>query len=534
MMKRISGILSRFMLLIIILLTVQSGSASDYPDFVGYVNDYAHLLSAPQASALNQEIRDFDNRTTIEVAVVTVNSIGSENPQDYAVNLANYWGVGKRDKNNGIIFLVAMQSHDIWIEVGPGLSGQFSSRQVQQIVDDVIIPQFRANRPGLGVINGVHSIISHFQGPSTPQTLPIAASSKDRDLGNPNFFRLAASVLLLALLGILSALGFTRRSQAKKNNARINDFKTLYNDLVDREAAALEALKELKANYVPSVWKGAEEAFGQVDHERLELELLGAERTTKGGLISAYAAQSRINDLESSFEKAQKNADAPISKLAEVKSAKQECLAILAGLDAALLQAEKETTGEQISMTTRMNLVTARYVHQEALSQAEKPASTVDWIVLLERLVRLRNTVEQVSEDAVRDRAIAEKIRGQNPDEMLARMKQTLDSAEKTLGKSSAAKWDMKAARAEYDRAQEYRSGRLNTIDLYLMMTRIDNNVQQGHQHKERAAEVARQMAEDLARERATALKDDGFGFFGSGGFGGGSMGGGSGGGGKW
>ena len=118
MREKISGKICRFMLLMPILLAFQSVSASDYPDFVGYVNDYAHLLSAPQASTLNQELRDFDNRTTIEVAVVTIDSIGSEKPQDYAVNLANYWGVGKRDKNNGIIFLVAMKSHDIWIEVG--------------------------------------------------------------------------------------------------------------------------------------------------------------------------------------------------------------------------------------------------------------------------------------------------------------------------------------------------------------------------------------------------------------------------------
>ncbi|MDD1749414.1 MAG: TPM domain-containing protein [Methanothrix sp.] len=518
----------------IIFLIVQSGSASDYPDFVGYVNDYANLLSAPQASALNQELRDFDNRTTIEVAVVTVNSIGSENPQDYAVNLANYWGVGKRNKNNGVIFLVAMQSHDIWIEVGTGLSGQFSDRQIQQIVDNVIIPQFRANRPDLGVINGVHSIVSHFDGSGTSQTVPIIPPSQDRDLGNPNFFRLAASWLLVVLLVILSILGIRRWSQAKKNNARISDFKKLLDDLVDKEATALKALKELKANYAPSIWQSAEESFNLVDHEKLELELLGAQRTSDRGLISARAAQSQISEMESSFEMAQKNADVPISRLAEAKRAQQECAAILAGLDAAFLQAEKETTDEQISMATRMNLETARHIHQEALTLAGQPANTVDWIILLERLVELRNSVEQVSKDAVRDRAIAEKIQGQNPDELLAKMKQTLDAAEKTLGRSGAAQWDLKAARAEYDRAQEYRSGRVNTIDLYLIMTSINSNVERGHQHHKKALEEARLMAEARAQERATAVHHTGFGSSGSRSFGGGRMGGGSHGGGKW
>ena len=90
----------KFMLLIALIFAVQIAFAVEYPEFVGYVNDYAHLLSAPQASKLDQELRNYDNRTTIEVAVVTVNSIGSENPQNYAVNLANYWGIGKRGKDS--------------------------------------------------------------------------------------------------------------------------------------------------------------------------------------------------------------------------------------------------------------------------------------------------------------------------------------------------------------------------------------------------------------------------------------------------
>jgi len=539
MKETISEQIIRSIFLMIILFAIQNGSASDYPDFVGYVNDYAHLLSAPQASALNQELRDFDNRTTIEVAVVTVNSIGSENPQNYAVNLANYWGVGKRDKNNGIIFLIAMQSHDIWIEAGSGLSNQFSDSQIQEIVDRVVIPQFRAGRPDLGVINGVHSIVSHFSSSSTSQNAPISASSpRNVDIGNPNFFKLAASLILLLLLGSLSVFGITLRSQAKRNSAKIDDLKKLFNELVDKEAAALESLKELKANYTQSVWKSAEDAFNLVDHEKLELDLLGAERICNRGLISAHAAQSKLSELESSFEKAQKNVDAPINKLAEAKSARQECAAILAGLDAAFLQAEKETNEGQISMTTRMNLEAARHVHQEALTSSKQPADAVDWIILLDKLAKVRKAVEQVSKDAVRDRAIAEKIQGQDPDEMLAKMKKTLEEAEKNLGTSYAARPDIEAAKAEYERARRL-SGQMTTvpvnqrtaipIDLYLINTSINDNIERGHRHRMEEIERGRQ-----ATERATAAHHTGFGSSGSRSFGGGRMGGGSHGGGKW
>lgn len=532
-----------FLLLLISMisfLNVQSSLASDYPEFVGYVNDYAHLLSAPQASALNQELRDFDNRTTIEVAVVTLNSIGNDNPQDYAIGLANYWGVGKRDKNNGIIFLVAMQSHDIWIEAGPGLSGQFSDQKIQQIVDYVIIPQFRADHPGLGVINGVHSIINHFEDAAIPEAKPAAnpvtkpvvtLSSGDKDIGNPNFFKYVAELLAIILAGILLALMISRWLQAKKNNAKISDLKAQLNEMVDEEGLAFEDLKELKANYVTSLWKSAEEAFSLVDHNNLELELLGTERVSRRGLIFAGSAKSKIAELESSFEKAKLNVEAPIKKLADAKSAQKECPEILAGLDAAFKHTEEVTTGYEISMSTRMNLGSAQHAYQEASSQAKQPADAVDWIDLLARLVKLRQDVEQISRDAVRDREIAEKIKDLKPEEMLSQMKKTLVDAEKTMGPLGAAKDDLKAARTEYERTSEYHAGRINAIDLYLIMNRMDTNIEHGREHHKQAVEKAMKEAE---HNRATSTHHSGFGSSGSDSFGGGHMGGGSHGGGKW
>lgn len=543
-----------FILWMAILFSFQSMTAVGYPDFVGYVNDYAQILSAPQASALNQELRDFDNRTTIELAVVTVESIGSESPQDYAVNIANYWGVGKRDKDNGIIFLVAMQSHDIWIETGAGLSEQISDRQIQEIIDGVIIPQFRAARPDQGVIDGTRSLIRHFDTAAmfssaanasampplssypSPSLLSPSPSSRD-DIGNSGFsnffFKFVGSVSAVILLAILLVQGTRRQLLSGKNNKRITGLRNRLNELVDKETAALDALKELKAIYAASIWKSAEYELSLVDHSQLELELSNAEKTARKGLISAVTADSQITDLEESFEKAMKNVQAPVDRLAEARRAQQECPAILAGLDAAFSQAEKDSAVDQISMATRMNLESARRNYQEALSMAAQPQDTLDWIALKEKLTAIRDAMEQVSRDALRDRAIAQEIQGQDPDEMLAKMKRILDEAEKSLEKSYEARSDLDAARAEYDRAQQYRSARMNIIDLYLINKSIDNRIEQGRERHNMAIEAARLKKIVAAKERATAVHHTGFGRSGSGGFGGGRMGGGSHGGGR-
>lgn len=570
MNKKTRGEFDIFVLLIVVLSSASSALAEEYPHFIGYVNDYAHLLSASQNSKLDQDLHDLDNRTTIEVAVVTMNSIGGENPGDYAVNLGNLWGVGKQGKDNGIILLVAMDSHDVWIEVGPGLAGQLSSRQVQEIVDDVIIPRFRAGNADQGIIEGSEAIIHHFDrsglaspaakaSPSAPS--PSAPSSQSGSTGDHKFLWIAAVALglLIVLPGAFLYIVNPRRIQSKKNKAQLIEIRKGLDEMVEKATSALKALKELKASYNPSIWKGVEEDFNSVDLNEMELEFLGAKKISDKGWIQAPAAQKIISELQKSYEIALKNINPPVEKLAEIKKAQGEFQAGLAGLDAAFKQAEHEVAGATISMTTMMELEKAKQLYSESKAMAKQPADMIDWIMLRDRIHMAEEAVEQVSKDAVRDRAIAEEIQGQDPEEMLAKMKETLEAAEKSLGDSYAAKPDLQAGRADYERAQEYRSGRINTIDLYLHMMSVNKNVEHGYQDHQRemvnrrGMELARLREAERSRQNAASAGNTGFwssvweifgggrmgggssggGYTGGGGRGGGRMGGGSHGGGR-
>jgi uncharacterized membrane protein YgcG len=431
-----------------------------------------------------------------------------------------------------------MDSHDIWIEVGPGLASQFTNRQVQQIVDNVIIPRFQAGQPDQGIIEGVHSIIRHFDSIGATSTMPITEPSPSTPIttplpradgnGSSNSIWSLAAILVIACLGGIFGFRFYRQSKAKKNETRLVESRKLFDEMVGKESAAIDALKELKGNYAPSIWKKVEESFNAVDTDKLELGLLEAERVSKQGWSSASKAQSLIDEWENNMESALKAIDAVPEKLAEVKSAQQKSATILAGLEAAFLHADRETAGNDISIATRKDLEKARQIYRDSSSMASQPANTVDWIMLLDQLTKLEEAVEKVSKDAARDKGIAQRIQGQDPDDMLAKMKQMLDDAEEKLGKSDEAREDLDAARENYARARGYRSGDLNAIDLYIIMMALNNNVSQGYRHQEVAVERAR------SRQTATAVHHTGFGRSGSGSFGGGRMGGGSRGGGKW
>ena len=439
-----------------------------------------------------------------------------------------------------------MQSRDIWIETGSGLSGEITSRQVQGIVDNTIIPQFRAGRADQGIIDGTRAIIDHFEGSAplpagtpapTAQPRPSAPSSpiqsgEDRSI---IIWIAAAVAALIALPGAFFGIINPRRAQAKKNKAQLGEIRRELDGMVGSSTAAIEALKELEANYVPSVWKSAEDSFSIVDLDKLELDYIGAERASSRGWTNAPAAQQLIDDLDKSYKIAKKNVSLPTERLAQTKKAQREYQSRLAGLDLAFKQAENEVAGGQISMSTMMELEKAKQLYREAKDIAGKSPDTIDWIALQDRIQMAEEAVGQVSQNAARDKAIAAKIQGQDPEEMLAKIKDSLEAGERELKGSYSARPDLEASRAEYERAREYRSGNINAIDLYIILTTVDRHVEHGRQSRQREMEIGRQRAEEMrAEERATSVRHSGFGRSGSHSFGGGRMGGGSKGGGKW
>lgn len=84
----------------------------------GYVNDYAGLLSSGQKSALNDQLTAFEKETSNEISVVTIASLEGDTIENYAEKLFQEWGIGKADKDNGVLLLVARDDREVRIEVG--------------------------------------------------------------------------------------------------------------------------------------------------------------------------------------------------------------------------------------------------------------------------------------------------------------------------------------------------------------------------------------------------------------------------------
>lgn len=125
------------------------GSEPDYPESIGYVNDFAGILSTETELKLNRMIADLEKQTTAQVAVATIESISPETVETYTNKLFEKWGVGQKDKDNGVLILVAVKERKTWIEVGYGLEGAIPDALSSRIYRDIMVPSF-----GKGDFNG--------------------------------------------------------------------------------------------------------------------------------------------------------------------------------------------------------------------------------------------------------------------------------------------------------------------------------------------------------------------------------------------
>jgi uncharacterized protein len=140
-----------------LLLTAAGASAgpTPFPTPVGFVNDFAHVIDAATKAALEGRIGELKQKTGSEIAVVTVPSVKPETPFDYAMHIAEAWKPGAAGKDNGVVFLVAVQDRGLFIVTGYGIGGALPDGLVGEIRDREIVPRFKAGDMAGGIRAGV-------------------------------------------------------------------------------------------------------------------------------------------------------------------------------------------------------------------------------------------------------------------------------------------------------------------------------------------------------------------------------------------
>ena len=150
------GAASLFIYLII--LFSSAAFAQEFPEAKGYVNDYAHVLSAESWSKLNDLCREVEEKTGAQIAIATVKTVGENTVAEYVNELFEKWSVGQKGKDNGVMLFLAYQERKVRIEVGYGLEGTLPDITTGRILDQLVVPEFRRGNYDAGIRAGAAAL----------------------------------------------------------------------------------------------------------------------------------------------------------------------------------------------------------------------------------------------------------------------------------------------------------------------------------------------------------------------------------------
>ncbi len=130
----------------------------------GYVSDRAALLSPQAKLQLDADLREFERQTSNQIVVATFPSMEGGSLEDISIRIAQQWKIGQKDRNNGVLFLIFKDDHQMRIEAGYGLEGVLTDALSSQIIRNEVTPYFRAGEFENGIISGVRAILSATKG----------------------------------------------------------------------------------------------------------------------------------------------------------------------------------------------------------------------------------------------------------------------------------------------------------------------------------------------------------------------------------
>ncbi len=158
------------------------------------VVDRGDLLSTSEEQALTQKLRAYEDTTSTQIVIVTIESLDGVAPVDYATELGRTWGVGQQGQDNGVVILVSRDDREVFIAPGYGLEGAIPDAIASRIVRNTLVPQFRKGNFYAGLSDASDQLMAAAAGEF--EAVADRPSSGNRDGGSVP----AANIFILLIL----------------------------------------------------------------------------------------------------------------------------------------------------------------------------------------------------------------------------------------------------------------------------------------------------------------------------------------------
>jgi uncharacterized protein len=175
------------------------------PALTAHVNDYAHVLPADRAAALEARLTEHERQTKQQFALLTVPSLQGEEIETFSIAVAEQWKLGDKKRDDGLIVVLAPSEHKVRIEVGYGLEGVIPDAIASRVIREVMTPAFKQNDYAGGLDGGFAVLMHEAGGDGSAGAQPVQQARKPGKLAFLPF------LIPLILFFLISRLGGGRR-----------------------------------------------------------------------------------------------------------------------------------------------------------------------------------------------------------------------------------------------------------------------------------------------------------------------------------
>ena len=147
-----------------------------------FVNDQADLMAPADAKKLESGLRRYADNTGTQVVVVTVPTLGGREVGDYGQALGEAWGVGQKDKNNGMVVLISAKERKVTIQPGSGLASTITPAVTSQVISEMA-PSFKQGNYFAGLRTGLNTLMAKANPDSAPKNAQVADAASAGAVG---------------------------------------------------------------------------------------------------------------------------------------------------------------------------------------------------------------------------------------------------------------------------------------------------------------------------------------------------------------
>jgi len=146
------------------------------------VHDDAHVLKQETIDKLEKQLELYEDSTSNQIAILILNTLEGESVEEYSIRVAEKWALGQKDKDNGVLLLVAVDDHKMRIEVGAGLEGVLTDAQSSRIIRNEMAPNFRRADFDAGITAAIDAIIAaiggEYNGDDSSEVMELSTTAR--------------------------------------------------------------------------------------------------------------------------------------------------------------------------------------------------------------------------------------------------------------------------------------------------------------------------------------------------------------------